>query len=1011
MKNNRKGFTLVELLAALVILGVLSMIAVPAIFNMMNNSRNELYVESASLFISKAEYQMRSSSSEIEKPDPGNCIILSLKYLQDGSITPPNDGTFLENNSFVIVKTNSDFKLEYAVVLVEEYDDTLKGVGFATSSDLVNEKANELVQVFTESDLIDVSTEESKDAITGYINSKNSGYVSKVEEIYHLATVSQTTFTDTGTSNPVFDQVQIESIGKSGINDFKAYLKLVISNPGSNTNDVKLYFDTAKGEECSYDTALGKTSVSYGNSSQFSKNFDFTEYTNKYDGTKVSICVVARNSQGGESRKKIFYEIYKNERPRVVMDTSKIESADVDKKHRMNAVLSLHVTDDLDSEDKLKVCLSENDTCTSYKDFNNLFKDHKTNYTFTCNSGSGCILDGQTQYLNVFVKDTYGEITKQPIPYTFEKNEPPVFTRDNISSDIASKKFSYDNDMNANIRVNITDDLYSAFKVEVTQNGYSSSTVTVSDYTSGDAIPFKVRGKNNGKEVSFTVKVTDGNGAYTVVDDYTVTVYQDVRPTITNVVVSSDGEACTEKTLCPTTSGGNNSAYVSFNITDDVDTSSDKLKVCLSLYDDGCSSDSDFITFTKYNSDTKNRKVTFDISGSRFDGSTRFVYVFVKDSFGNISSAGQSYTLYKNKGPTISSASVSSNYDYNSSQATLSLSASDDWKTENLQTRVCYTISGVENCLEDGDYQLYSATVPLDFAVYPNGEVITLDIDVKDSYDVVANKTITYTLMSNTTPAISNFSVSSKETHYNSTKVSASYTFSDVEDVDNVCIGTYDAIQDVDSDCLVTVTKSAFSGNKEIELNSYEFDGSTVTFYLLVTDSHGATARKTFDYVLYKACETPDGTVTENYTFVSTAGHTDPISATLCNYKCYQKIVMDGSNINASESINYNIEAYYHHTRSFKDLVFGTDCSTVEDYTAVCGFIDCFANGVEYYGAYGTKLRSGSITDAYGNTCSSYYQEYTVSRNSDKASLTNGSRICPASITDTYKTSHVEVND
>ena len=40
MKKNNKGFTLVELLAALVILGVLAVLALPTVVNMMGNSRD-----------------------------------------------------------------------------------------------------------------------------------------------------------------------------------------------------------------------------------------------------------------------------------------------------------------------------------------------------------------------------------------------------------------------------------------------------------------------------------------------------------------------------------------------------------------------------------------------------------------------------------------------------------------------------------------------------------------------------------------------------------------------------------------------------------------------------------------------------------------------------------------------------------------------------------------------------------------------------------------------------------
>ena len=47
MRKNNKGFTLVELLAALIILGILSALAMPTVINMLSSSRDKLYVTDA----------------------------------------------------------------------------------------------------------------------------------------------------------------------------------------------------------------------------------------------------------------------------------------------------------------------------------------------------------------------------------------------------------------------------------------------------------------------------------------------------------------------------------------------------------------------------------------------------------------------------------------------------------------------------------------------------------------------------------------------------------------------------------------------------------------------------------------------------------------------------------------------------------------------------------------------------------------------------------------------------
>ena len=50
-KINKKGFTLVELLAVIVILGVLLLIAVPSVNNIINNSRKKAFLSQVKLAV------------------------------------------------------------------------------------------------------------------------------------------------------------------------------------------------------------------------------------------------------------------------------------------------------------------------------------------------------------------------------------------------------------------------------------------------------------------------------------------------------------------------------------------------------------------------------------------------------------------------------------------------------------------------------------------------------------------------------------------------------------------------------------------------------------------------------------------------------------------------------------------------------------------------------------------------------------------------------------------------
>ncbi len=135
-KSNRKGFTLIELIAVVVILGVIALIAVPAVTYYLSGAQNDAY-KIAEQNLADAAYNMFADCagvgdlevcSQYSVPDGGNyvtvpaSVLIANGYL-DPIADPASQGSYCdENNSFAIIMndaTDTDFnaKLSYKACL------------------------------------------------------------------------------------------------------------------------------------------------------------------------------------------------------------------------------------------------------------------------------------------------------------------------------------------------------------------------------------------------------------------------------------------------------------------------------------------------------------------------------------------------------------------------------------------------------------------------------------------------------------------------------------------------------------------------------------------------------------------------------------------------------------------------------------------------------------------------------------------------------------------------------
>lgn len=179
---NKRGFTLVELLATMVILGIIMIIAVPNVLGILNRNRSATYLEDAKKLVTTSEYKFRGDSS-IARPSSGNCIVMSLLYLDNSEFeAPPNDGEYMKDNSFVVIKRNGN-TYEYYVRLVEQMPKSkgYRGVLFAPSNALYADKAANNVKNITSSQVFKVSNYATNpNGIKSLIGGVSCGSVTKV---------------------------------------------------------------------------------------------------------------------------------------------------------------------------------------------------------------------------------------------------------------------------------------------------------------------------------------------------------------------------------------------------------------------------------------------------------------------------------------------------------------------------------------------------------------------------------------------------------------------------------------------------------------------------------------------------------------------------------------------------------------------------------------------------------------------------------------------------------------
>ena len=117
---NKKGFTLVELLGVLVILGIIIGIAVPNIISTLDRNKKETFLSNAKMFIAAARYEITSGNAP--RPAANEATIIKMKCVNFDNFEKDPDGDLYDlERSFVVVSrkaTSGNSELVYHVQLV-----------------------------------------------------------------------------------------------------------------------------------------------------------------------------------------------------------------------------------------------------------------------------------------------------------------------------------------------------------------------------------------------------------------------------------------------------------------------------------------------------------------------------------------------------------------------------------------------------------------------------------------------------------------------------------------------------------------------------------------------------------------------------------------------------------------------------------------------------------------------------------------------------------------------------
>lgn len=149
--KNKNGFTLVEIISVVVILGVLALIAVPAVSGYITNSRKTNYSTTILSYLQtvKGDYDMETYGDKIYDNEL-MIVPIKLVKLEKGGSTESPFGSYLYNKSYAIIAPDT-YKDNYYAYFLDSNNYGLNGKKYDEISSSVIEQIDGM-------DILDLST-------------------------------------------------------------------------------------------------------------------------------------------------------------------------------------------------------------------------------------------------------------------------------------------------------------------------------------------------------------------------------------------------------------------------------------------------------------------------------------------------------------------------------------------------------------------------------------------------------------------------------------------------------------------------------------------------------------------------------------------------------------------------------------------------------------------------------------------------------------------------------------